>query len=113
MASAVPAYQVAPTPPLSRAGKMAANELFPSRPHFVPAPTYVPNRTDSYCVKTPTTSIPELAQLLKGKSIILYFPPKCTAGFATFAVKASRRVPRPPAKIIATISFPIIFPPQS
>ena len=50
MASAVPAYQVAPTPPLSRAGKMAANELFPSRPHFVPAPTYVPNRTDSYPV---------------------------------------------------------------
>ena len=71
---------------LSRAGKIAANELFPSSPHLVPAPTYVPSKTDSYCVKTPTTSIPEFAQLLKGKSIILYFPPKCTAGFATFAV---------------------------
>ena len=75
MASAVPAYQVAPTLPLSRAGKIAANDCFPSSPHLVPAPTYVPNNTDSYCVNTPTISIPELAQLLKGKSIILYFPP--------------------------------------
>ena len=28
--------------------------------------------------------MPELIQLLKGKSMIRYFPPKATAGFATF-----------------------------
>ena len=39
MASAVPAYQVAPTSSLSRAGKVAAKELAPSNPHLVPAPT--------------------------------------------------------------------------
>ena len=33
------------------------------------------NRIDSYCVKTPTTLIPLFAQLLSGKSMILYFPP--------------------------------------
>ena len=32
-----------------------------------------------------------------------YFPPYETAGLATFFVKSWRRVPRPPAKIIANI----------
>ena len=29
----------------------------------------------SYCVKTPTVSIPEFVQFDSGKSMILYFPP--------------------------------------
>ena len=44
-------------------------------------------------------------QLLSGKSIILYFPPKETAGFATFCVNTPRRLPCPPANSIAIISF--------
>ena len=52
--------------------------------------------------------MPELMQLLSGKSIILYFPPNATAGFATFAVKTPRRLPCPPAHSIAIISFLIM-----
>ena len=40
-----------------------------------------------YWVRMPTVSIPELTQLERGKSIIRYFPPKGTAGFAVFSVK--------------------------
>jgi hypothetical protein len=49
--------------------------------------------------------MPLLAQFDKGKSIIRYFPPKLTAGFAIFFVKVSRRVPLPPASNMATNSF--------
>ena len=37
-----------------------------------------------YWVSTPTVSMPELTQLDRGKSMMRYFPPKGTAGFATF-----------------------------
>jgi len=49
--------------------------------------------------------MPELAQLLRGKSMMRYFPPKYTAGLAIFFVSSYRRVPRPPARIIAIILF--------
>ena len=39
-----------------------------------------------YCVRIPTVSIPEFTQFDSGKSIILYFPPNGTAGFASFCV---------------------------
>ena len=42
--------------------------------------------------------VPMEEELLKGKSIILYFPPKATAGFATFDVRTPNRLPCPPAK---------------
>ena len=45
--------------------------------------------------------MPELAQLLKGKSMMRYLPPYDTAGFAIFLVKAFKRVPLPPARIMA------------
>ena len=64
-----------------------------------------------YCVNTPTVSTPELIQLLSGKSIILYFPPNATAGFATFAVKTPSLLPCPPASSIAIISFLIMQSP--
>ena len=41
-----------------------------------------------YWVRIPTVSIPEFTQFESGKSIILYFPPKGTAGFASFCVSA-------------------------
>jgi hypothetical protein len=47
-------------------------------------------------------------QLLRGKSIILYLPPKGTAGLAIFLVKTPSRVPCPPARINATT---ILFAP--
>ena len=55
--------------------------------------------------------MPEFAQLESGKSIILYLPPKLTAGLATFSVRSSKRVPLPPARIIATIFLLIFIPP--
>ena len=61
-------------------------------------------RLGSYSIVATLAGILSLVRL---KSIIRYLPPKCTAGLATLAVRASRRVPRPPAKIIATISLPI------
>lgn len=53
----------------------------------------------------PTVSIPELMQLLSGKSIIRYFPPKDTAGFATSEVSTPSLLPCPPASSMAIISF--------
>ena len=52
--------------------------------------------------------MPELAQLLSGKSMMRYFPPNGTAGFAIFFVKAPRRLPCPPASIIAKHSVFLI-----
>jgi hypothetical protein len=49
--------------------------------------------------------MPEFEQLLNEKSIILYFPPKGTAGLAIVLVNFPKREPWPPAKIIAIISF--------
>src|SRR5262245_22196431 len=43
----------------------------------------------------------EFTQLLKGKSMMRYFPAKGTAGFARLCVRTPRRVPSPPARIIA------------
>ena len=71
----------------------------------IPIPICVFRRSGWYWVRTPTVSTPELMQLLKGKSIIRYFPPKDTAGFATFAVNTPRRLPCPPARSMAIISF--------
>ena len=50
-------------------------------------------------------SIPELMQLLSGKSMIRYFPPKDTAGFATSEVSTPSLLPCPPASSMAIISF--------
>jgi len=50
-------------------------------------------------------SIPELTQFDKAKSIILYFPPKGTEGFAILVVRAPSLLPCPPARSIATHSF--------
>ena len=47
--------------------------------------------------------MPELTQLDKGKSIILNFPPKGTAGFARQSVIFINREPRPPANINAIV----------
>src|SRR5699024_7005390 len=60
-----------------------------------------------YWVAMPTVSMRELTQLDSGKSTMRYLPPKDTAGFAVFCVSAYKREPRPPARIIATISFAI------
>ena len=62
----------------------------------------------SYWVKTPIVLIPLLAQLLRGKSIILYLAAKETAGLAIFLVKRPNLVPLPPASIIATTLCDII-----
>ena len=57
--------------------------------------------------------MPEFTQFESGKSIILYFPPKGIAGFATSFVNAPSLEPCPPASSIATHSVLrfIILPP--
>ena len=51
--------------------------------------------------------IPEFTQFDSGKSMIRYFPPNGTAGFASFCVSAYNLDPWPPASNIATSSFAI------
>ena len=82
-----------------------------SRSQGIPIPIWELRRRGRYCVRTPTVSIPELIQLLNGKSIILYLPPNATAGFATLAVRTPSLLPCPPANSIAIISFLIMLPP--
>ena len=48
------------------------------------------------------SSIPEFAQLERGKSIIRYFPPYGTAGLAILLVRTPNLLPWPPARSIAT-----------
>src|SRR5699024_11218793 len=74
------------------------------KPQEAPFPICSFNSNGWYCVTTPTFLTPELAQLLKAKSLIRYFPPKGTAGLAIFFVRTPNRVPCPPAKITAIIS---------
>ncbi len=83
-----------------------------SRSQGWPLPMYSFSFWGWYCVAMPTVSMLELTQLDSGKSTMRYLPPKDTAGFAVFCVSAYKRDPRPPARIIATISFAIaIFSP--
>ena len=44
-------------------------------------------------------------QVLKGKSMIRYLPPKGTAGLAVFSVRTLSRLPWPPASSIAITRF--------
>lgn len=69
------------------------------------------NSRGRYWVSTPTVSIPELAQLDRGKSMMRNFPPKGTAGFAMSPVSTYSRLPCPPARSMATHSFFMSVPP--
>src|SRR5512137_965475 len=62
-----------------------------------------------YCVRTPTVVIPELVQLDSGKSTMRYLPAKGTAGLARFWERMLSRLPRPPARIIASacMAYPL------
>ena len=81
-----------------------------SKSQWSPIPIWEFKICGLYWVNTPTVSIPELEQLLKTKSIILYFPPNDTAGLAILFVNTPSLEPCPPAKIIASISFFIYGP---
>ncbi len=63
------------------------------------------SRRGWYWVRTPTVSTPELMQLESGKSMMRYFPPNATAGFAILDVSTPSRLPCPPARSMAIISF--------
>ena len=110
MALAVPVYHSL-LPLFSYGGKIVTPPKLRSRSHGIPIPIWEFSRSGCYCVNTPTVSIPELIQLLKGKSIILYFPPNATAGLATLDVRTPSLLPCPPARSIAIISFFLISPP--
>src|SRR5512139_3343912 len=49
--------------------------------------------------------MPEFTQLDKAKSMIRNLPPKGIAGFARQLVSSWRRLPRPPARIRASVLF--------
>ena len=53
-----------------------------------------------YCVSTLIRESPELTKLDRTMSMILYRPPKGTAGFARSFVSGPRRRPSPPARIM-------------
>ena len=61
------------------------------------------NPWDWYCVAIPMRLKPELRQFDRAKSMMRNFPPNGTAGFARHSVSAPRRVPRPPARTMATV----------
>src|SRR5699024_8016536 len=73
-----------------------------SRPHGLPIPMCLLSMSGGYWTTTPTVEISELARLLIVMSMILYFPPNGTAGFARSFVNSPSLVPLPPAKSIAT-----------
>ena len=56
-----------------------------------------------YCVSTLTRRMPELMQLLSGKSMMRNVPANGTAGLARQFVRFISRVPRPPASTIAYV----------
>jgi hypothetical protein len=53
----------------------------------------------AYCVKIPTSVSPEFTALLSAKSMIRYFPPNGTPGFARTCDRMLRRSPSPPARM--------------
>ena len=58
-----------------------------------------------YWVRTTTSVIPELTQLLRVKSMIRYLPAKGTAGLARTDDRIESRSPSPPARITAIVGF--------
>ncbi len=98
MACAVPLNHLLPA--LSVYGcKIVVLASRPSNPQLAPLPMCLFNNNGWYWVIIPIFLTPELAQLLNVKSIILYRPPKDTAGLAWLLVNLPNLVPFPPAKI--------------
>src|SRR6478752_9855631 len=58
-----------------------------------------------YWVRTTTSSMSELTQLDRVKSMIRYLPPNGTAGFARSWDRIERRSPSPPARMTAIVRF--------
>ena len=88
-----------------KGGRIWTPPWFRFRPQGAPLPTYSFSSRGWYWVRMPTVSMPEFTQLERGKSMMRYFPPKGTAGFAVFSVRQRRRLPWPPASSMATQRF--------
>src|SRR5574344_1811188 len=110
MALAVPVYHSLLVL-FSYGGRTVTPPTLRSRSHGIPIPMWELSLNGWYCVSTPTVSIPELIQLLSGKSIIRYLPPNATAGLATLEVRTPNLLPCPPANNMAIISFLIMLSP--
>ena len=104
MALAVPLYQ-RPSFSVIYGGRTNTPPELRSRSQCWPVPRYAFSASGRYCVKTPTVSMSELTQLDSGKSMMRYFPPNGTAGFAMWDVRMPKRLPWPPASSMATIFF--------
>jgi len=64
-------------------------------------PMWSRRESGRYCVRIPTSKMPELTTLDSVKSMMRYLPPKGTAGFARFSARRQSRLPSPPARIMA------------
>ncbi len=100
MASAEPLYHSGPV-------RICAGTLSTNWPTMwlrrQPREMCVLSESDLYCVSTFMRSTPELAKLLRTKSMMRYRPPKGTAGLALSCVSGASRLPSPPARIMARV----------
>src|SRR4051794_14731151 len=76
-----------------------------SRSQGRPAPIWSLSDRGLYWVRTTTSSMSELTQLLSVKSMIRYLPANGTAGLARTPERIERRSPSPPARTIAVTCF--------
>jgi len=101
MASAVPRYQSVPM--RCWGGTEMMNSPTSGLTMFQPTRMWRSREKDLYWVSTATRRMPELRQLERVKSMIRYLPPNGTAGLARSRVRGHRRLPSPPARIIAMV----------
>src|SRR5574338_295279 len=70
---------------------------------FQPVRIWRSSEWDLYWIRTAIRRRPEFKQLLRVKSMMRYFPPNGTAGFARWSVRGCRRSPLPPARTMVKI----------
>ncbi len=100
-ASAVPPYHSATRPRRMYGWSSFTPPVLRSRSQGRPSPMWSFSERGLYCVRTTTSSIPELTQFDSVKSMIRYLPPNGTAGFARTEDRIERRSPSPPARMTA------------
>src|SRR4051794_24836338 len=104
-ASAVPRYHSATRPREMYGWRSFTPPWFRSRSHGRPSPMWSLSDRGLYWVRTNTSSMCELTQFDRGKSMIRYLPPNGTAGLARTEDRIESRSPSPPARISAMVRF--------
>ena len=76
-----------------------------SRSQGRPTPIWSISERGAYWVRTATSVRPELTAFERAKSMIRYFPPNGTPGFARSCDRIESRSPSPPARTRVRIAF--------